>query len=203
MSAVTGPACETLVCIKLLLFYGGRGAYANKPAAAADQTTGSRTKNRNQPLIFMIRFFFLDRFGLCLKSTLTSTLIVNKRHRRLQSESCCFSLSRSPSDVFVLITRTGRPRGGGGGGGKSTDAWASLKRPFQSSKLLWSCVIAEKQPASQALRKEGRSLLIYASATQTGFDAFGRRFPSVSFEALKKPKDNSGRSKSATTSFVY
>lgn len=59
MSAVTGPACETLVCIKLLLFYRESGTYANKAAAAAttNQKTGSRTKNRNQPRIFMISFF--------------------------------------------------------------------------------------------------------------------------------------------------
>lgn len=51
MSAVAGPACETLVCIKLLLFYRESGTYANKPAAAAttNQNTGPRTKTRNQP----------------------------------------------------------------------------------------------------------------------------------------------------------
>lgn len=64
MSAVTGPACETLVCIKLLLFYRESGTYANKPAAAAttNQKTGPRTKNRNQLRIFMISFFRLVWF---------------------------------------------------------------------------------------------------------------------------------------------
>lgn len=145
MSAATGPACETLVCIKLLLFYCESGTYANKPAAAAttNQKTGPRTKKRNQPRIFIISFFRLVWF--VLKLTLISTLIMNKRDRRLQSESCCFSLPRSPSDVFVLITGTRRPRGGGGGGGrKSTDAWVSLKRLCQSSKFLYRALISNK-----------------------------------------------------------
>lgn len=49
MSAVTGSACETLVCIKLLLFIVRAETNASKPAAAAtsDQKTAENKETKS------------------------------------------------------------------------------------------------------------------------------------------------------------